>query len=78
MNKVDYTISEDARKYLNEAIDFLNSQDIVEMKNSYFENAKNKNNKVKLENEFDHNFIKSYVGTKIKTIHKIKIRVRVF
>jgi len=65
MNKVKSKIMENASKYLNEAIEFLKSDDIIQIKNSFLENIKNKANKKKSENEFDQNFIKSYIETKI-------------
>jgi len=65
MNKVKSKIMENASKYLNEAIEFLKSDDIIQIKNSFLENIKNKAIKKKSENEFDQNFIKSYIETKI-------------
>jgi hypothetical protein len=65
MNKVKSKIMENASKYLNEAIEFLKSDDIIQIKNSFLENIKNKATKKKSENEFDQNFIKSYIETKI-------------
>jgi hypothetical protein len=65
MNKVKSKIMENATKYLNEAIEFLKSDDIIQIKNSFLENIKNKAMKKKSENEFDQNFIKSYIETKI-------------
>jgi CHAD domain-containing protein len=65
MNKVKSKIMENATKYLNEAIEFLKSDDIIQIKNSFLENIKNKAMKKKYENEFDQNFIKSYIETKI-------------
>jgi hypothetical protein len=65
MNKVKCKIMENATKYLNEAIEFLKSDDIIQIKNSFLENIKNKAMKKKSENEFDQNFIKSYIETKI-------------
>ena len=65
MNKVKSKIMENATKYLNEAIEFLKSDDIIQIKKSFLENIKNKAMKKKSENEFDQNFIKSYIETKI-------------
>ena len=65
MNKVKSKIMENATKFLNEAIEFLKSDDIIQIKNSFLENIKNKAMKKKSENDFDQNFIKSYIETKI-------------
>jgi CHAD domain-containing protein len=65
MNKVKSKIMENATKYLNEAIEFLKSDDIIQIKKSFLENIKNKAMKKKSENDFDQNFIKSYIETKI-------------
>jgi hypothetical protein len=65
MNKVKSKIIENATTFLNEAIEFLKSDEIIEIKNTFLENVKNKTEKKTFENEFDKNFIKSYVETKI-------------
>ena len=65
MNKVKSKIIENATTYLNEAIEFLKSDDIIEIKNTFLENVKDKTAKKNFENDFDQNFIKSYVETKI-------------
>jgi hypothetical protein len=67
MNKVKSKIIENASTYLNEAIESLKSNDIIQIKKSFLENVKNKKQKKNFENEFDQNFIKSYVETKINS-----------
>jgi hypothetical protein len=65
MNNKENKILQKTTKYLNEAIEILKSENMVEIKNTFLENVKNKRLKQKWENDFDQNFIKSYVETKI-------------
>ena len=67
MNNKENKILQKTTKYLNEAIEILKSNDIIQIKNSFLENVKNKKQKKNFENEFDQNFIKSYVETKINS-----------
>lgn len=65
MNNKENKIIQKTTKYLNEAIEILKSENMVEIKNTFLENVKNKRLKKKWENDFDQNFIKSYAETKI-------------
>ena len=65
MNNKENKILQKTTIYLNEAIEILKSENMIEIKNTFLENVKNKRLKKKWENDFDQNFIKSYVETKI-------------
>lgn len=55
----------EAKQYLREAVESLEDDAIVDFKNSVLMKIKNKSERKKQENDFDENFIKSYIEEKL-------------